>query len=288
LLDVNYSVTEKSSGNLSAGIGFSQTQGIVINANLSQDNVFGSGKRVSLAFNNSDYLTSYQFGFFNPYFTTDGINFSYNLGYTDRDASQVNISNYSTRTINAGLDLGIPLNEFDQIRTGLDFKYTKLKLADDSSDEINEFVYGEGGTQDNPTKNANGDIFFTIAPSIGWTHDTLNKAIFPTKGGQQRLSGLITLPGVSELECYKTSYKHQEYFPLSSYFTFRLQADIGYGGGYGETHGLPFFENYYGGGTGSVRGFKNNTLGPRDSNGDPFGGSTKIIGNAELFTPCRF
>ena len=287
-MDVNYTVTEKSSGNISAGIGFSQTQGIVLNANLSQDNVFGSGKRVSLAFNNSDYLTSYQFGFLNPYFTVDGINLSYNLSYTDRDARQVNISNYTTRIVNAGLDLGIPLNEFDQLRFGLDFKHTKLKLADDSSDEINEFVYGQGGTQDSPTKNANGDNFLTFAPSIGWTHDTLNKAIFPTKGGQQRLSGLITLPGVSELQYYKINYKHQEYFPLSSDFTFRLQADIGYGGGYGDTEGLPFFENYYGGGTGSVRGFKNNTLGPRDSNDDPFGGSTKIVGSAELFFPVPF
>jgi outer membrane protein insertion porin family len=82
-IDVKYTVAEKSSGNISAGIGFSQTQGIVLNASLSQDNVFGSGKRVSLAFNNSDYLTSYQFGFLNPYFTTNSINLSYNLGYTD-------------------------------------------------------------------------------------------------------------------------------------------------------------------------------------------------------------
>jgi outer membrane protein insertion porin family len=159
------------------------------------------------------------------------------------------------------LDLGIPLNEFDQLRFGLDFKHTKLKLADDSSDEINDFVYGQGGTQSKPTKNANGDNFLTFAPSIGWTHDTLNRAIFPTSGGQQRLSALATLPSVSELEYYKINYKHQEYFPLSSDFTFRLQADIGYG----YTNGLPLFENYYGGGTGSVSVFKNNTVGPRDS-----------------------
>ncbi len=299
-LDVNYSVVEKSSGNLSAGIGFSQVQGIVINANLSQDNVFGSGKRVNLAFNNSDYLTSYQFGFFNPYFTTDGVSLGYNLGYTDRNAGAINIANYSTANAFAGLDLGIPLNEFDMLRFGLDLKHTRLKNVDSTSKEILGFVYGHDANG-NPGKagsefsDANGKSYLTLAPSVGWTHDTLNRAIFPTKGGQQRLSGLITLPGISDLEYFKLSYKHQHYFPLSSDFTFRLLADIAYGDGYGDTDGLPFFENYYGGGTGSVRGFRNNTLGPRDTPVDttlrqplPFGGSTKMVGSAELFFPPPF
>jgi outer membrane protein insertion porin family len=310
-IDVNYSVVEKSSGNLSAGVGFSQVQGIVINANLSQDNVFGSGKRVNLAFNNSDFLTSYQFGFFNPYFTTDGVSLGYNLGYTDRNAGQINIANYSTTTANAGMDFGIPLNEFDQLRFGVDLKHTKLKTNSNSSDEIQNFVSGKvyggpnAGLVQGPD-NGNGDTYFTLAPSIGWTHDTLNRAIFPSSGGQQRLSALGTLPSISELEYYKLSYKHQEYFPLSSDFTFRLQADIGYGDSYGGGE-LPFFENYYGGGTGSVRGFKNNTIGPRDhltteildANGKgtgkftntlnrPFGGATKMVGSAELFFPVPF
>ena len=282
-LDVNYKVVEKSSGNLSAGIGFSQVQGIVINANLSQDNVFGSGKRVNLAFNNSSYLTSYQFGFFNPYFTTDGVSLGYNLGYTDRNAGQINIANYSTTIANAGMDFGIPLNEFDQLRFGVDLKHTRLKQGTNTSTQIQDFV------------NKNGDKYITLAPSIGWTHDTLNRAIFPNKGGQQRLSTLATLPGISDLDYYKVSYKHQEYFSMSSDFTIRLLADIGYGDGYGKTHGLPFFENYYGGGTGSVRGFRNNTLGPRDHPVNtsvrqplPFGGSTKMVGSAELFFPVPF
>ena len=323
-IDVNYSVVEKSSGNLSAGIGFSQVQGIVINANISQDNVFGSGKRVNLAFNNSDFLTSYQFGFFNPYFTTDGVSLGYNLGYTDRNAGAINIANYSTTVANAGMDFGIPLNEFDHLRFGMDLRHTELKTSDFSSDEIQNFVSGKVFDKTrsrkvglvNGPEQGNGDTYLTLSPSVGWTHDTLNRAIFPSSGGQQRLSGFITLPGVSDLEYFKVSYKHQEYFPLSSDFTFRLQADIAYGDGYGDTDELPFFENYYGGGTGSVRGFKNNTLGPRDhlttkiprvkarpnanppikgrpakfvnTLNRPFGGSTKMIGSAELFFPVPF
>jgi outer membrane protein insertion porin family len=274
-IDVNFAVVEKASGNLSAGVGFSQVQGIVLNANISQDNVFGSGKRINLAFNNSNYLTSYQLGFFNPYFTPDGVSLGYNLGYTKRNAGQINIANYSTNVINGGMDFGIPLNEFDQLRFGMEAKHTTLTANSYSSRQINNFINKEGSS------------FLTLSPTLNWTHDTLNRAIFPSSGGQQRLSGLITVPG-SDLEYYKVSYKHQLYFPLAKDFTFRLQAEAAYGKGYGKTKGLPFFENYYGGGTGSVRGFRNNTLGPLDSNGYPLGGSTKIMGNAELFFPVPF
>lgn len=274
-IDVNYKVEEKPSGNLSAGVGFSQTQGIVLNANIAQDNVFGSGKRVNVAFNNSTYMTSYQFGFYNPYFTVDGVSQGYNLGYTKRNAGQINIANYSTNVMNAGINFGIPLNEFDHLRFDVDVKHTELRTTNYSSTQIQDFINKQGST------------FLTLAPAIGWTHDTLNRAIFPNKGGQQRFSALATVPG-SDLEYYKIGYKHQLYLPLAKDFTFRLQAEAGYGNGYGKTTSLPFFENYFGGGTGSIRGFKNNTVGPRDSNGYAFGGSSKLIGSAEVFFPVPF
>ncbi|MCF7964648.1 outer membrane protein assembly factor BamA [Methylobacter sp. Wu8] len=301
-IDVNYSVVEKPSGNLSAGVGFSQVQGIVLNANIAQDNVFGSGKRVNLAFNNSSYLTSYQFGFLNPYFTVDGVSQGYNVGYTKRNAGQINIANYSTNVANAGINFGIPLNEFDSLRFDIDVKHTSLSATSYSSNQICDFIYGNNGTDicaNNSNGNvaggantrkkvkATGDSFLTLAPSVGWTHDTLNRAIFPNKGQQQRFSALATVPG-SDLEYYKLTYKHQLYFPLAKDFTFRLQGEAAYGNGYGKTTALPFFENFFGGGTGSIRGFKNNTVGPRDSNGYAFGGSSKIIGNAELFFPVPF
>lgn len=275
-IDVNYSVVEKPNGNLMAGIGFSQTQGIVLNANISQDNVFGSGKRVNLAFNNSDYLTQYQFGFYNPYFTLDGVSFGYDLGYTTRDATQINLANYSTDVINTGINFGIPFNEFDRLQFNTDLRHTKLKTTDFSSNQIREFL------------NKEGDKYLTLSPSLGWTHDTLNRAIFPDRGGQQRFSALITVPEVSDLQYYKVSYKQQHYFPLAKDLTLRLHGEVAYGDGYGKTDQLPFFENYFAGGWGSVRGYNTNTLGPRDSRARPFGGSSKIIGNAELFFPVPF
>ena len=274
-IDVNYTVVEKSSGNLSAGIGFSQVQGIVLNANIAQNNVFGSGKQVNIAFNNSSYITSYQFGFANPYFTTDGVSQGYNLGYTKRNAGAINIANYNTNIMNAGINFGLPLNEFDQVRFDTDIKHTSLGTTAYSSKQINDFIVGQGSS------------FLTYSQGISWVHDTFNRAMFPNSGAQQRLSGVATIPG-SNLEYYKIGYRQQRYIPLAKDFTFKLNGEIGYAGGYGNTHALPFFENYFMGGSGSVRGYRNNTMGPRDSNGYPIGGSVKIIANAELFFPVPF
>ncbi len=307
-IDVNYSIVEKSSGNLMAGVGFSQTQGVVFNANISQDNVFGSGKRVNLAFNNSDVSTHYQFGYYDPYFTLDGISLGFDIGYVARDAEEANVSNYSTDVFNSGINFGIPLNEYDRLRFNLDFRHTKLNTADDidKGDEIcrslKPISINTPADLNSPTFDErelrtsreiadfvcdHGDKFMTFAASIGWTHDTLNRAIFPTSGGQQRISALATIPGI-DLEYYKVSYKHQHYFPIAKDLTFRLLGEIAYGGGYGSTKDLPFFEHYYGGGVRSIRGFDDNTIGPRDSRGRAFGGTTKIVGKAELFFPVPF
>lgn len=279
-IDVNYTVVEQSSGNLMAGVGFSQVQGIVFNANVSQDNIFGSGKRVNLAFNNSDVSTRYSFGYFDPYFTLDGISMGYNLGYSARDAEQANISNYSTDVINSSFNFGLPLNENDRLRFNFNLKHTKLTTSDFSSQEILDFV------------TENSDTYLTFSTSVGWTHDTLNRAVFPSDGMQQRFSAYATVPG-SDLTYYKVSYKHQMYFPLAKDLIFRLLGEVAYGDGYGDTEKLPFFEHYFAGGVRSVRGYDDNTIGPRDTRqdgsvGDPFGGSKKIIGKAELFFPIPF
>ncbi len=298
-IDVNYTIKEKASGNLSAGVGYSQVQGIIFNANVSQDNIFGTGKRLDFAFNNSQILTRYNLGFTDPYYTLDGVALGYNLGYTKRNAYAANLASYNTNVANAGINFGIPLNEFDRIGFDIDLKSTGVESTNISSNRVknkilfyNKQPYNSNFNETAPSDGASA-TFTTLSTSAGWTHDTLDRATFSTKGGQQRLSGLITVP-FGDLQYYKVGYKHQHFFPLSNDFTFRLLGEVAHGGGYGNTSELPFFENYYAGGTGDVRGFMQNTLGPRDDTTGgstyyrPFGGSTKAIGKAELFFPVPF
>lgn len=305
-IDLNYSVTEKPSGNIMAGVGFSQLQGIIFNANITQDNVFGSGKRVSFNFNNSQLNTVYQIGYFNPYLTLDGISGGFDIAYRKMNAYYVNLANYSTDTFVAGGNIGVPLGEFDSLRFNLDFNNTKLKTSSNSSQEVIDFVNQNSGTINSPiigeTPNylqaTNASQTYNYLPlSIGYLHDTLNRAIFPTSGGAQRVSvlGTIPLPGNQTINFYKASIKTQHYFPIAKDLTLFLQGEVAYGDGYSGTDGLPFFENYYGGGPQSVRGFYPSSLGPRTTpnsqglGGDlSLGGSSKLIGTAELQFPVPF
>lgn len=285
-LDLNFAVTEKSSGNLMAGIGYSQTQGIIYNASVTQDNIFGSGKRVSVNFNKSNVSTLYSLGFTNPYFTRDGVSLGYNFLFKTTDAQQANISNYLTDVISGGFNFGFPLNENQRFSLGFNIKHTKLKQGQFSPPELPVWIA------------ANGDSFLNFPLSMGWVRDTLNKAIFPTVGSQQRVSGLVTIPG-SDLTYYKVSAKDQHYFPLAKDLVLKLMASVAYGNGYGDTETLPFFENYFAGGVNSVRGWRQNTIGPRDhcngtcdlndgSQPRPYGGNIKMIGNTELIFPIPF
>jgi len=279
-IDVNYSVVEKPSGNLMAGVGFSQLQGIVFNASVTQDNVFGSGKRINFTFNNSSFNTIYKLGYFNPYTTLDGISSGFDLSYRKTNAQQMNVASYSSDVAQAGVNFGVPLGEFSSLRLNLDYENTDLQTTSRSPKEIADFIQDHGARFNN----------FTTA--LGWAHDTLNRAIFPNNGGIERVSALASMP-FSDLQYYKASARVQHYFPIAKDLTLMLDGEIAYGDGYGSTDDLPFFENYYAGGPQSVRGYLANTLGPRDTpqvgfSSRAFGGSRKIVGTAELFFPVPF
>lgn len=275
-VDVKYTVKEKSSGNILAGAGFSQSQGLVLNASISQNNFLGTGKSMSASFNNSSVNTIYSLGYTNPYYTIDGVSRGYNISYRTTNAGRANTSRYTTKSFNTGVNFGLPLNENDKIGLGLDVEFTSIDLGTNLYfGEISNFVQ------------ENGNSYTNLKASAVWGTDTRDRAVFATRGGSKRLSGIITVPG-SDLEFYKLSYNQKQYIPMSRHTTLYLNGEIGYGDSYGDAETLPFFENYYAGGKGSVRGFTDNTLGPRDIFNNPTGGSVKLVGNAEFIFPVPF
>jgi outer membrane protein insertion porin family len=320
-IDVNYNVVERPGGNLSAGVGFSQTQGLILNASITQDNLFGTGKRVNLTFDNSSVNTVYRFSYYNPYFTIDGVSFGYNLGFKQTDAEQANISNYSTDVINSGINFGIPLTENARLGFSADFEHTNFKTSNRASEEILEFI--NDGEFDDGTRQANrscdaipvtaGTVqqarltnrfrdcerrFNILKLGMSWSHSTIDRAVFPTSGGSQNLSASVSVPGL-DLQYYKVEYRQRHYFPLAKDLVLSLNGQVAFGDGYGNTDGLPIFENYFTGGVQSVRGYDDNTLGPRERRfnvngkeiknaGDPLGGNRKIQGSAELIFPIPF
>ncbi|MGB5606159.1 MAG: outer membrane protein assembly factor BamA [Gammaproteobacteria bacterium] len=274
-LDVNYSVTETSSGSVTAGLGFSQSSGLLINASVVQDNFLGSGKRVSFTFDNSEVNTVYSLGYTNPYYTIDGISRGFGLFYRETNADEANLSDYNTDTRGADVNFGIPVNEFDTIRFSLGYQGLDLSPTAASPLEVTDFI------------GKHGDSYDSAVLTGSWSHDSRNKTLFADRGGLQRLSLETTFPG-SGLEYYKLNYEQRRYIPLTRDFTLALKGRLGYGDGYGDFENLPFFENFFAGGVRSVRGFEDNTLGPLDSNGNSIGGSFLLVLNAEIIFPMPF
>ena len=277
-VDVNVNVTEKSTGSIQFGAGLSSSDGVVLGVTVNQPNFLGTGNRVNTQINTSKTNTVYSLSFTDPYFTPDGVSRGFDVYRRDLDtSSNDSIGTYNSRSYGAGVRFGLPLGEKDFLSAGLTIDFTKVDLSSDSPKQYLDFCDNSTGCTSN-----------SLQLSGAWTHDSRDNTLFPNKGVLQRLSAEVSLP-VLDLEYYKIDYKHTWFKDVTKNVTFMLNGELGYADSYGSKD-YPFFKNFYVGGVNSVRGFDNGSIGPRDidpgTNQDfAVGGTTRIVGNAEVFVP---
>ncbi len=270
-VDVNFTVVEKPTGNILLGAGFGSGEGVTLSGAVTQQNIFGSGKHVSVQVNSSRINTVYALSYTDPYFTVDGISQGFDIYTREVDAFEGGLGRYVSKSTGAGIRFGIPVTERDTINYGLAYEETKVTTFADSPLFYLDYVATFGRQTD------------AILATAGWVRDGRDSLIYPTKGVMQRATGEITVPGGS-LKYYKATYQYQRYFPLTRHYTLMLNGELGYGEGL-DNRPLPFFKNFFAGGVNSVRGYRSSTIGPKDQNGDPRGGSHRIVGNAEFLFP---
>jgi len=325
-VDVVVSVKERQFGQFQFGLGYSQLFGATIQLSLSQNNFLGSGNRVSMSVQNNSFSRGFSFSFLDPYFTDDGISVGYNLAYSENDFRDFNIANFSTDNASFEAVFGLPLSETDSISASIGIDKVDLTTIDGSTPpELVDYLVttlGDrarfaGAPGDTPNAFPCIDIdndpatpcvidqvafsrLWTVnawRAQIGWARDTRNDFFAPTAGMFNRVGAEIALPG-SDLEYYKIFYDFSKFWPIHRALVVETRASLGYGNSYGNSGsaGLPFFENFYAGGPGSLRGFEQNTLGPVSSldfggNRDfrqSLGGSVKTIGSIEAYFPTLF
>jgi outer membrane protein insertion porin family len=271
-VDVNVTVAEKPTGAVLLGAGFGSGEGVILSGSVTQQNIFGSGKHVTIGLNTSKLNTTYAFSYTDPYWTVDGVSRGFDIYLREVDAANAGLGNYQTQSAGGTLRFGVPITDVDTINYGLGYERTKISTFADSPLIYLDYVSTFGDQSD------------AILGTIGWTRDNRDSLIYPTKGTLQRANAEIGIPGAS-LKYYKANYQYQRYFPISRDYTLMLNGEIGYGAGYSDTPGLPFFKNFYVGGVNSLRGFRVFTVGPKDAQGNPRGGSHKVLGNAEFLFP---
>lgn len=298
LIDVEFEVEEQSSGSIGASFGYAQDAGLILGVNLQQDNFLGTGKRVGISLNSSRYQDLYNFSYTNPYFTEDGVSRGFNVFYRSTDLSEVNVASYTTDTLGGAINFGYPIKETERLGFSFGISNTEITAGRFAVQEIvasprllegvdnyfestvnadgtysaaeellplsglpPEYLIAAGNTG---FLDENGDEYLNWTITSSWTQSTLNRGRMATRGTSQSVSLELSMPG-SDLEFFKLNYRGELFYPITRNWIAHFRTELGYGGGYGATSELPFYEHFFAGGFGSVRGYESNTLGPRST-----------------------
>ncbi|MEJ5989244.1 outer membrane protein assembly factor BamA [Ramlibacter sp. PS3R-8] len=269
-VDLNITVEERPTGSLQLGAGFSSAEKLALSFSIKQENVFGTGHYLGVEVNTSKYNRTLAFNSVDPYFTADGISRTVDLYYrTSRPYDEMG-GNYQLVTAGVGTRFGIPFSETDTVFFGGTLERTEIEPG--TNIPAAYLAYGERF----------GYVSTSIPLSVGWTRDDRDSSVTPSRGRYQRFSGEWGVAG--DARYLRSNYQYQQYVPLNKQFTFAFNGELGWGVGL-QDRPYPVFKHFYSGGLGSVRGFEQGTLGPRDPTGSSIGGPRKVTLNAEVITP---
>ncbi len=250
LIDVEFTVEEEYSGSVGGSLGYG-AYGFVLGLNYNENNAFGTGKAIGIGINDSTWQRSYSFNYVEPYFTMDGVSRGYNAYFRESDYGQFNIASYTSDSFGAGIQFGLPISDIERIGLNVNYDNTSIDPGSTPASQILDFTQSEGNK------------FEVLKTQFIWSKVTLNRGLFPTAGQSQSFALQIAVPG-SSLTYTKATYRHKYFKPiLGGRFVLGFRGEIGALEAYGDTKVAPFFEHFYSGGISSVRGFKQNTLGPR-------------------------
>jgi outer membrane protein insertion porin family len=305
LVDVDFEIKEGLPGQFGGGVGYSESQSVVLNGNFTHTNFMGTGNRVQLELNSGRYSKSYAFSHTDPYTTIDGVRRTLSLGYRDVKQYTSATSDFDTTTITGGISYDYPITEYQFLSAGLSIQKAELITTNfGSAQQALDWVRGNGNQMDpecvfydtnfdndgvcefdtGDDLNIYGTDFLTFELNLGWSFDSRNRAIFADRGMRHRFNLGYTVPG-SDIEFATASYDYLQFLPIWRGFTLMINVEAAYGKALGDTTALPPYRQYFAGGPESVRGFRESRLGPQDSFGRPYGGNIKTVAQTELLLP---
>ena len=299
LVDVVFNVKERPSASVSGGIGYSASQKFMLNASFQDSDFMGSGDNIALQLDSSLYNKIYSFSHTNPYVSVDGMSRTVSLSYRNSTQFVSTSSNFKSQNLSLGLSYGYPISEFQRVSAGAALQRVDLLTYQGSSAQQSvDWVQNNGnpytrvtlstgtlgdGTAITSATSLYGSRFSTIELNAGWMFDSRNRGLFADRG-QRHTLGLSFVP-TGSVRYYQASYNGTYYQPLLLRTTLALTAEIVYGKGMGGTTGLPPYKRAYAGGPDTVRAYTESSLGPVDSNGNPYGGNLLTVVRAELILP---
>ncbi len=291
LVDVDVTIEEGQSSVLGGGLGYSERQSVLLSGSFIDSNFLGSGDRLALELNGGKYSQVYSIQHTDYYFTPDNISRSLSAAYIERDRLTSSFSQFTTKTWSAGFGFSYPISEAQYLNLGLSYSHEDLATVSSSSAQLRDWVRNNG---DHYFRRVGSDpvlgtIIDSVEISAGWLWESRDRALFPTRGGQHRLSFGITPPG-SGVSYATASFRSQQFFRIPGFeflerFPIQVTTNLGWTTALGDTTAAPPHRHIFTGGADSVRGFRDGTLGPRDSLGNPYGGDAGISTQFDLILP---
>jgi len=287
MVDIDFDIQYRMPGQFSGGVGFSESQGLMLNGSIVHTNFLGTGNRVALEAVSGKYQKLYSLSHTDPYRSMDGISRTVSLNFRDITQFTSAASDFSTTSGGLTVDYGYPITEFQRVSFGLSYQRAELLASTSSTQQAQDWVLNNGNPFVEDT--GNGFTFFgtkfdTVEMIAGWSFDSRNRALFANRGTRQQFTVAVAVPG-SDVEYFQARYNFTKYIPIYGRWVGRINAEFGLSQAMGETTAAPPFKQFYGGGPSSVRGFKESYLGPRDSFGNPYGGNVLVASQVELIIP---
>jgi len=288
LVDVDFDIEYRMPGQFSGGIGYSESQKLMLNGSIVHTNFLGTGNRVALEAVSGRFQKLYSLSHSDPYRTMDGVRRTVSINYRDITQFTSAASDFSTTSAGASIDYGYPITEFQSLSVGLAYQHAELLASTSSTQQAQDWVLNNGNPFVEDTGagfSFFGSEFDTFELIAGWTYDSRNRSLFANRGTRQQLVFTMAIPG-SDVEYYSARYNFTKYIPLwSNKWVLRVNTELGISESLGETTAAPPYKQFYGGGPESVRGFRESYLGPRDSFGRPYGGNVLVASQLELIIP---
>ena len=273
-IDVNFAVEETQTGSISLSMSHSNNYGVSFGAGIEEKNIFGSGNTLNAELKVSESFNKISFYFMNPNFNDEGHSISLGAFKSEISDDDVAENSYEIDSTGFSLGYGIPLSDNTRINSNIEYSNNKIKCS--------SLFAGTGYEPEQCATKDNNELKATL----NWEKNTLNNYLYPTDGLNNSFSTGISLP-LGDYRYFNLNAGHVSYSPINESTTLKLSGSFNLSKGY-DNKELPFYKRHFGGGSGSVRGFGNKTLGPLYPNGKAKGGEISILGSANLITPAFF